>query len=227
MLDTNWQEVPNYAPAHAAAAQRIRRPHIKERIVDRICRIEKGVAPLGTRRGVASARETADRMTPTSPPLPWIEIAAAIVIGGILLLLIAGLILLRTTGRRGPRWSLTSLWNRAEALTYGARMLVEVDDLKPQQALSFQAVVQRGWSPELARSVLGRPDYAVLDPQRKRDPLFLFDRVRVERAENRKKFRAHQARMANEQARSEARIRKWVELRQLDAEPPEPARHDV
>lgn len=166
-------------------------------------------------------------MIPTPTTLPWVEIAAAIVIGGILLLLIVGLILLRSTGRRGPRWSLGSLWNRAEALSYGARMLVEVDDLKPHQTLTLQAVVQRGWSPELARSVLGRPDYAVLDPQRKRDPLFLFDRTRVERAEHRKKFRQHQARMANEQARSEARIRKWVELRQLDGEASEPARHDV
>ena len=165
-------------------------------------------------------------MTSDASTLPWIEIAAAIVVGGMLLLLVVGLLLVRRPHRRGEPRPMGLIWNRLEASFHGARMFVEVDHLDPQNALPIQAVVQRGWSPELVRDVLGRPDYAVLDPRRKQEPLRFYDRARVERAERGKKFRQHRAKVANEQARSEARLRKWVELRQHEGEEAEPARHE-
>ena len=154
----------------------------------------------------------------------WIEIAAAVVSGGILILLLIGLVFMGSTRKRwrpmGP------FWGRIEARRWGARSFVEVDDLDPRQTLSIQAVLQRGWSPELAKKVLGRPDYAVLDPQRRQDPLLLFDRARVEKAENGRKFRSYRVRVANEQARDEARLRKWHALRQLESGEAEPLEHE-
>lgn len=158
--------------------------------------------------------------------LPWVEIAVATVVVGILLLLVVGLLFVRKTRQRGVPRPMGLFWNRIEALFHGARMFVEVDHLDPQRTLTIQALIQRGWSPELVKELLGRPDYAVLDPRRKQEPLRFFDRARVERAERGKKFRQHRARVANEQARSEARLRKWVELRRLEGEDTEPARHE-
>lgn len=164
-------------------------------------------------------------MTPTSGSLPWVEIAAGIVIGGLLLLMLVGLLLMRT-GRRNERRRPMGLWNRIEAFANGARTFVEVDQLNPLRSLTIQGVLQRGWSPELVRDVLGRPDYAVLDPMRKQEPLRFYDRLRVERAEQGKKFKQHRAKVAQEQARTEARIRKWVELRSMDDEDAEEASRD-
>ncbi len=163
-------------------------------------------------------------MMPTLHALVWVEIAAAVVGGGILILLLIGLVFMGTA--RGTRRPMGLFWNRIEARQWGARSFVDVDQLDPQRALTIQAILQRGWSPELAKKVLGRPDYAVLDPQRKQEPLRLYDRARVEKAEKGKKFRTYRAHVANEEARTEARIRKWLVLRQLDTGEAAPVRHE-
>ena len=156
----------------------------------------------------------------------WIELAAAVVSGGALALLLIGLIFLRIMRRRGLRRPRGSIWSRIEARAVGARTFVEVDQLDVQETLTIQAVLQRGWSPEMVEQVLGRPDYAVLDPQRRQEPLRLYDRTRVERAEQGKRFRSYRAEVAARQASSEARIRKWIELRGAENENAEPLRHD-
>lgn len=163
-------------------------------------------------------------MMPTLHYMVWVEIAAAILAGGILVLLLIGLVFMGSARR--TRRPMGLFWNHIEARQWGARSFVEVDHLDPQQALTIQAVLQRGWSPELANKVLGRPDYAVLDPQRRQEPLRLYDRARVEKAEQGKKFRTYCAQVANEHARTEARIRKWLALRQLERGEAEPARHE-
>ena len=165
-------------------------------------------------------------MIPTAQSMGWIEIAAAGVSGGVLALLLVGLIFLRILRRRTSRRPLGTIWGRIEARAAGARTFVEVDHLDVEQTLTIQAVLQRGWSPEMVERVLGRPDYAVLDPQRRQEPLRLYDRTRVERAEKGKRFRAYLTEVASKQASSEARIRKWIELRGAENEDPAPVRHD-
>ena len=165
-------------------------------------------------------------MMPTPQTMRWIELAAAVVTGGALVLFLIGLLFLRTLRRRGSRRPRPTLWGRIEARAAGARAFVEVDQLDVEQTLTIQAVLQRGWSPEMVEQVLGRPDYAVLDPQRRQEPLRLYDRTRVARAEQGKRFRSFQAEMAARHAHSEARIRKWIELRGQENEDAEPARHD-
>ena len=163
-------------------------------------------------------------MIPTLHSMVWIEIAAAIVSGGILFLLLIGLVFMGSS--RGTRRPMGLFWNRIEARRWGARRFVEVDDLDPQQSLSIQAVLQRGWSPELASAVLGRPDFAVLDPQDRQEPLLLYSRARVEKAENGKEFRSYRVKVANEQAQSEARLRKWHALRRLETGEAESAEYN-
>jgi len=157
-------------------------------------------------------------MMQTSSTMVWIEFGAAVLLGGLLLLLLVGLFFMRRARSTGPRRPMGMFWNRIEARFLGARSFVEVDHLDPQQTLTIQGVIARGWTPKLVEEVLGLPDYAVLDPQRKQEPFKLYDLARVERAEQGKKFRSHRAQVAREQAHSEARIRKWLELRGREQE---------
>ncbi len=137
--------------------------------------------------------------------------------GGVVVTLsILGLVFWWTRRRPGGRNPMAALWGRVEARALGARDFVEVDEVDPQNTLTTHAILQRGWTPELMEQVLGRPDFAVLDPQRKRQPLKLYDRARVEQAEQGKQFLTHQTQFDAEQERSEARIRKWVELRRTE-----------
>lgn len=165
-------------------------------------------------------------MIPSSHSMHWIELAAAGLAGGVLVLFVVGMIFLRIMQRRSSRRPMATLWGRIEARAAGARTFVEVEHLDVERTLTIQAVLQRGWSPEMMERVLGLPDYAVLDPQRRQEPLRLYDRTRVERAEHGKRFRSYQAELAAKQAHTEARIRKWVELRQLENDNAEPAQHD-
>lgn len=165
-------------------------------------------------------------MTPSPHSMAWIVLALAVLVGGVLALIIIGLTFLRILHLRSTGHPMGTLWGRIEARAAGARTFVEVDYLDVQQTLTIQAVLQRGWSPELMERVLGRPDYAVLDPQRRQEPVRLYDRKRVERAERGKQFRAYQAEFAATQANTEARIRKWVELRRSDTGGSAQARRD-
>lgn len=77
------------------------------------------------------------------------------------------------------RW-LNGLWNRCEALIYGARRVMEVDDVDIQTCIPVETMVRGIWSPELLlQQMFGRPDYVVLDPQGLRLPLRFYDRNRV------------------------------------------------
>lgn len=145
--------------------------------------------------------------------------------GGAGVTLVVVLIAYWTTRRHsGDRFSFGFFWSRIEARAIGAREFVEVDEVDPSETLTYQSVLQRGWSPELMEQVLGRADYAVMDPQRKREPLKLYSRDRVEKAEQGKKYQAFRAAVVDEHTRSEARIRKWLELRRTETEDSEAQR---
>lgn len=230
MLDINGKRGIACLPAWTGARfEAAAGPNSRSLVFDRTSRADADTAlpEFGRFTSLEPIQEqTAGSMTPTTPNLQWVEIAVGVLIGGLLLMMVAGLLLLRT-GRREGRRPMGLVWNRIEARAHGARVFVEVDQLDAQRTLTINAVIQRGWSPELVRQVLGRPDYAVLDPQRRQEPLRFYDRLRVERAEQGKKFKQHRARVAREQARSDARIRKWVELRRLEEENAEQTAHDM
>ncbi len=105
---------------------------------------------------------------------------------------------------------------RFEAMFYGARRVVEVDDIDIHTCLPVDSLVRGIWSPDLVTQLLGRPDYVVLDPQRLRVPLRFYDRNRVAKVQAGKKFKQHLAKIEAENARTAAKIRRWVALCQLD-----------
>lgn len=113
------------------------------------------------------------------------------------------------------RW-LSELWNRCEALIYGARRVVEVDDIDIHTCIPVETMVRGIWSPELLQQMFGRPDYVVRDPQGLRMPLRFYDRNRVAQVQAGKKFKQHLARIDADNARTAAKIRRWVVLCQLD-----------
>lgn len=101
-------------------------------------------------------------------------------------------------------------WIDAQAL--GVRQIVEVEEIDLGSTLTPAAVRLRGWSPQLMTALLGRPDYAVVDPLGRNDPLILLSRKRVERIEQDETL--HHARMAvamQSNAVNE-RIQKWIAL---------------
>jgi hypothetical protein len=155
---------------------------------------------------------------PTWRHMPLIELALAAGAGGGVTLVVVLIAYWTTRRHRGDNFSFGFFWSRIEARAIGAREFVEVDEVDPAQTLTSQAVLARGWSPELMEQVLGRADYAVLDPQRKREPLKLYSRDRVEKAEQGKEYQVFRAAVLDEKTRSEARIRKWLELRRMEAE---------
>lgn len=155
-------------------------------------------------------------MMSVSHSIVWINYAVAGVAAGVLLLVVVGLLYVRGGTRREGNRLAGGLWGRIEARVHGARMFVEVDQLDRARTLTIQAVLQRGWTPEMVERVLGIPDYAVLDPQRRQEPLKLYNRERVLRAERGKRFRTFQAETAARHARSEAQLRKWLELREVE-----------
>jgi uncharacterized protein (TIGR03382 family) len=157
--------------------------------------------------------------------IPWVQLAIAAGGGAGITLVVVLSAYWISRRRRGDHFSFGFFWSRIEARAIGAREFVEVDAVDPANTLTTQAVLSRGWSPELMEQVLGRADYAVLDPQRKREPLKLYNRQRVEQAEQDKKYQAFRAAVLDEKTRSEARIRKWQELRRTESEEHEPHRN--
>ena len=111
---------------------------------------------------------------------------------------------------------LRDLLRRSEALFYGARRVVEVDQIDIHTCLPVDSLVRGIWSPALVLQLLGRPDYVVLDPQGLRAPLRFYDRNRVANVQAGKTFKQHLARIEAENARTAAKIRRWVVLCQLD-----------
>jgi hypothetical protein len=93
---------------------------------------------------------------------------------------------------------------------------VEVDDIDIHTCIPVETMVRGIWSPELLQQMFGRPDYVVRDPQGLRMPLRFYDRNRVAQVQAGKKFKQHLARIDADNARTAAKIRRWVVLCQLD-----------
>jgi hypothetical protein len=106
--------------------------------------------------------------------------------------------------RQGCRWF--------DARALGVRHLLDVDEVEITAVLSPAAVRRRGWSPELMEALLAPPDYAVVDPQGRNDPLILFSRERVERVERSEEFFNYLSLHSSQSGAVRARINKWIAL---------------
>lgn len=127
--------------------------------------------------------------------------------------------------RRVPRWIVQAMrragrWFDAQAL--GVRRLVTVEEIDPASTLSPLAVSRRGWSPEAMERLLGRPDYAVVDPQGLREPIILLCRQRVEMLEQSEEFRRYCMQQTQRMRATTRQIDKWVALRNATGVWPSP-----
>ena len=104
---------------------------------------------------------------------------------------------------------------RLNGMLIGVRRVVTVEEIDPATTVTIATLEQRGWSPEAMRALLGRPDYAVVDPQGLREPLILLSRVRVERIEQTGRYQRYLRRSEQRQEVARRQIRKWVELQEM------------
>ena len=143
------------------------------------------------------------KQEPRSLEAPTIPVLVAMVLSSLLLL---------TQHRR-----IAGLWNRCRARSYGARRIVELHSIDRNACLPLDLLVHVFWGPDLVRRFFGRPDYIVLGLHGMRDPLLLYDRNRVARVQASPQFKRHLAALEAEDARTAAKIRRWVVDSQLDA----------
>ncbi len=128
------------------------------------------------------------------------------------MLLAAGAVLFWLAWKSGGLFGFaTGSWRRFEARFRGARQLVEADEINLHTMLMASDLLRRGWQPELIKQRLGRPDFAVLDPQRMRDPLRFYNMMRLQQAERSVRFRRDQEKIETESARASDKIRRWIE----------------
>ncbi len=112
---------------------------------------------------------------------------------------------------------LRRLWRRCLARWYGARQIVEWDEIDINACMGPTTLLRKDWSPSLVRQLLGRPDYAILDLQRIRPPLRLYTRDRVAQAVASPRFRQHLAKLHANNARAGGSLRQWSVQYQLEA----------
>jgi hypothetical protein len=101
-------------------------------------------------------------------------------------------------------------WFDAKAM--GVSRLVLVDELDHNAVMTPAAVRQRGWTPELMAQLLGRPDFAVVDPTGLNPPLILISRLRVEALEKNGKFQAFREMQVQQARQDDLRLEKWNRL---------------
>jgi hypothetical protein len=102
---------------------------------------------------------------------------------------------------RGLRWF--------DAQAMGVRRLVLVDDLDHNAVMTPAAVRQRGWTPDLMTQLLGRPDFAVVDPAGLNSPLVLISRARVEALERSGRFQSSIETQSRREREQDLRLAKW------------------
>lgn len=108
------------------------------------------------------------------------------------------------------------LWRRLDALALGVRKIVTIDEIDPDTVWPPFVLHERGWPVDLMIGLLGRPDYAVIDPTGRRDPCIVLSRARVEAIEQGAKFRAYFEERNKEASREEFRAQRWMELQKDD-----------
>ncbi|MEJ0016918.1 MAG: hypothetical protein WDN25_10155 [Acetobacteraceae bacterium] len=137
--------------------------------------------------------------------------------GGAALLSLVGVWSRRPSPPRRGGFRSSRFWRRCVGRIYGAQQLVDVDAIDIDSCLPADTLIRGVWSPALVRRLLGRPDYVVLDPQGLRQPLLFYDRHRVAKVQAGAQFRQHLVKIEAENARTAAKIRRWVVLCQIEA----------
>lgn len=115
-----------------------------------------------------------------------------------------------TAFSRSGRKGLTA---RLEALALGVRRTAYIEDLDVDQLCTRDHLFDRGWSVEAMIRLLGRPDYAIIDPHGRRDPIIVLDRRRVIKIENSRKFRAMMDLHRREAEAQASHNAKWAAFR--------------
>lgn len=108
-------------------------------------------------------------------------------------------------GRKGP-------FARLEAFALGVRRIAYIDDLDTDLLWTPDDLHKRGWSSDAMVRLLGRPDYAILDPLGRREPLIALDRRRVEEVESSPKFRAYMESLRRQAEIAASCSEKWASL---------------
>jgi hypothetical protein len=123
-----------------------------------------------------------------------------------------GLVLLARRSSRRVLRAWRNAGRKFDAMALGVRRVVTVEEIDPCETLSPTSLRRRGWSPECMEKLLGRPDYAVVDPQGLREPLILLSRSRVEMLEQDETFRRYQTKRMVQAKTADMQIDKWVAL---------------
>lgn len=106
--------------------------------------------------------------------------------------------------RRFGRW--------IDARVIGVKRVVEVDEIDLTTTLTPGEIRRRGWSPEAMAALLGRPDYAVVNPLGRGMMKIRFVRQRVEQIESSGRLGAYGAEMVRRADATNAKIEKWVNM---------------
>ena len=104
------------------------------------------------------------------------------------------------------------LWCDARAM--GVRRIVDVDSVDFNDLTTPAAVRSRGWSPELMVRLLGAPDYAVVDPRNRSEPLVFISRRRVECLETTRAFLSEIETQKRQATASDSRVTEWISLQE-------------
>jgi hypothetical protein len=111
---------------------------------------------------------------------------------------------------------LHDLWRGFRARWYGARQVVEWDEIDVKNCVCLTTLFRQGWSPALVRRLLGRPDYAILDLQGIRSPLRLYTCDRITEVLSSDGFKQHMAKLNVRNPRAAGRLRRWSVQHQLE-----------
>ncbi len=104
------------------------------------------------------------------------------------------------------------VWCDARAM--GVRKIVDVDSVDFNDLTTPAAVRNRGWSPELMARLLGAPDYAIVDPRNRLEPLVFISRKRVECLETTRAFHRDIETQKRQAEASDLQVSKWISLQE-------------